>query len=229
MTTTADLWYHYGRTRATRDRTVPDTFRWSWSQESGPGPELLGDLTGRVVGDLGAGSARHAAHLTACHEPAQVIAVDASPAQCEMAVGLYTHLAPRLQIMQSDAVAHLNAQAGSYDVLYSIFGALDFTDPCDLLPAVAAGLRPGGLLVFSTLAHCVNGAPAQPDLQPVGISAKTPDGETVTMHRWVLQEHVWVKILDEAGFTGISADVLPAEADGPRAADTLLVTAVKPS
>jgi hypothetical protein len=45
------------------------------------------------------------------------------------------------------------------------------------------------------------------------------------MHRWVLQEHVWVKVLDEAGFTGISVDMLPSAVQGPRTADTLLVTA----
>jgi hypothetical protein len=47
------------------------------------------------------------------------------------------------------------------------------------------------------------------------------------MRRWVLEEHVWTKVLDEAGFTGIDVDVLPA-AQGPRTARTLLVTAHRP-
>ncbi|WP_344324016.1 NUDIX hydrolase [Streptomyces macrosporus] len=76
MTTTADLWHHYGRIRAERDRVVPETFHWIWSQDGGPGPELLGDLSGRIVCDLGAGAARHAAHLATRHAPARVVAAD---------------------------------------------------------------------------------------------------------------------------------------------------------
>ncbi|WP_051834126.1 class I SAM-dependent methyltransferase [Streptomyces sp. NRRL S-646] len=225
MTTSPDLWHHYGRTRAEQDRAVPDVFHWIWSQDSGPGFEALGDLTGKVVCDLGAGAARHAAHLAAHHQPAQVIAVDASPAQCEMATGLYSHLVPRLRVVLSDAVSHLRATPHTYDVLYSVFGALDFTDPNELLPAAAAALKPGGRLVFSTLAHYLNGAPAQPDVAAADVAAKTPDGETTTMRRWVLQEHVWVKALDGAGFSAIKSEVLPSRVDGPRTADTLLVTA----
>jgi SAM-dependent methyltransferase len=228
-TSTADLWHHYGRARATSDRTVPGTFHWNWGQDAGPGPEALGDLTGRCVGDLGAGTARHAAHLAVHHQPAQVTAIDASAAQYAMATDLYAHLAPRLRIVQSDAVPHLQAMPGTYDVLYSIFGALDFTDPRELLPAAAASLKPGGRLVFATLAHYLSGAPAQPDAVAADIPAKTPDGEAATMRRWVLQEHVWTKLLDAAGFTNISTDVLPATTGGPRTADTLLVSAYHPS
>ncbi|MFK4066534.1 methyltransferase domain-containing protein [Streptomyces sp. NPDC029674] len=231
MTATADLWHHYGRTRAERDRAVPDAFHWAWSQDGGPGCEVLGDLTGRVVGDLGAGAARHAAHLAVHHEPAVIVAVDASPAQYEMATDLFGHLAPRLRIASSDAVPHLQAAKGAkatksgYDVLYSVFGAVDFTDPRELLPAAAAALKPGGRLVFSTLAHYANGAAPQPDLVAADVPAKTPEGETASLRRWVLQEQVWVKALDEAGFTNIAVDRLPARSNGPRAAVTLLVTA----
>lgn len=185
--------------------------------------------TGRCVGDLGAGAARHAAHLAVHHEPARVLAVDASPAQHAMATDLYAHLAPRLRIVQSDAVPHLHAMTGTYDVLYSVFGAVDFADPHELLPAAAAALKPGGRLVYSTLAHYLSGAPAQPDAVAADVPAKTPDGEATTMRRWVLQEHVWTKLLDEAGFTNITVDVLPATADGPRTAGTLLVSAYHPS
>ncbi|MGW7207598.1 class I SAM-dependent methyltransferase [Streptomyces sp. NPDC054837] len=225
MTSTADLWHHYGRVRAERDRAVPQTFHWTWSQDGGPGPEALGHLTGRTVGDLGAGSARHAAHLTVHHSPARIVAVDGSPAQCDMAATLYGHLAPRLRIVPADAVSHLTAHPDTYDVLYSVFGAVDFTDPHSLLPAVAAALRSGGRLVFSTLAHYLGGRPAQPDVVAADIPARTPQGMETTMRRWVLQEHVWVKLLDEAGFTGIDIDLLPSPTAGPRCAATLLVTA----
>lgn len=228
-TTTADLWHHYGRARADRDRAVPETFRWIWSHDTGPGAEVLGDLTGLCVGDLGAGAARDAAHLATRHQPARIVAVDGSPAQCAMAADLYGHLAPRLRIVQSDVVTHLRERADTYDVLYSVFGALDFTDPRELLPAAAAALRPGGRLVFSTLAHYVGGAPAQPAVVAADIPAKTPQGEAATTRRWVLQGHVWTKLLDAAGFTRTSVDVLPATTGGPRAAATLLLTTYRPS
>ncbi|AZM58012.1 SAM-dependent methyltransferase [Streptomyces sp. WAC 01529] len=225
MTTTADLWHHYGRIRAERDRAVPDSFHWIWSQDGGPGSEVLGDLAGRVIGDLGAGAARHAAHLAVRHDPAEIVAIDASPAQYEMATDLFAHLAPRLRITSSDAVPHLQAAENVYDVLYSVFGAVDFTDPRALLPAAAAALKPGGRLVFSTLAHYLNGSPAQTDLVAADIPAKTPEGDRASLRRWVLQEQVWVKALDEAGFTDVTVEMLPAGSDGPRPVDTLLVIA----
>ncbi|MER6408591.1 class I SAM-dependent methyltransferase [Streptomyces viridosporus] len=89
---TTDLWRHFGRARNATDRTVPGAFRWNWGQDGEPGAELLGDLTGLRVGDLGAGSGRHAAHLAVHHQPARV--VDASPAQHAMGEDLYGHLAP---------------------------------------------------------------------------------------------------------------------------------------
>ncbi|MFF8285026.1 class I SAM-dependent methyltransferase [Streptomyces albus] len=224
MTTTPDLWHHYGRARHTSDRAVPGHFAWTWSQQGGPGPEVLGDLTGRTVGDLGAGAARHAAHLAAHHSPARVEAIDASPAQHQMATDLYSHLAPRLRIVHADVLEHLHTVPGTYEVLYSVFGAVDFTDPRQLLPAAFAALRPGGRLVFSTLAHYLTGEPAQPYVQPAHIPARTPDGEKTTMRRWVLEEPVWGKLLDQNGFTRVTTDHLPGE-DGPRPAATLLVTA----
>ncbi|PJN36633.1 SAM-dependent methyltransferase [Streptomyces sp. CB02959] len=225
MTTpTADLWHHYGRARHATDRAVPDTFHWGWSQGSGPGPEVLGDLTGLHVGDVGAGTARHAAYLALHHGPARIDAVDASPAQHAMATDLYGHLAPRLRIEQTDVVSHLRAAANTYDVLYSVFGAVDFTEPRELLPAAAAALRPGGRLVFSTLAHYHGGAPAQPDVQHADIPARTPDGKAVTMRRWVLQKQVWTKMMSASGFTRISVEQLLGEAER-RPTDAHLVTA----
>ncbi|WP_407564609.1 class I SAM-dependent methyltransferase [Streptomyces sp. 184] len=226
-TTTSDLWHHYGRIRAERDRSVPETFHWTWGQDGGPGPGILGDVTGMCVGDLGAGSGRQAACLAVRHGPARVDAIDASPAQHAMATDLYAHLAPRLRFVHADVVGHLCAAPETYDVLYSIFGAVDFTDPRDLLPIAATALRPGGRLMFSTLAHYLNGAPAQTDVVPADVPAKTPEGEATTMRRWVLQEHVWTRQLDRAAMTGIAVRTLPACGEGPRLADTLLVTACR--
>ncbi len=77
----------------------PDTFCWVRTQDRGPGPELPGDLSGRVEGDLGAGAAQHAAPLVVHHKAAQVIAVDASQVRYEMTAALLGHLAPRLRVV----------------------------------------------------------------------------------------------------------------------------------
>ncbi|AUH45159.1 class I SAM-dependent methyltransferase [Streptomyces sp. CMB-StM0423] len=200
METTPDLWHHYGRVRAERDRAVPDTFRWTWSGDGGPGAEILGEVTGLRAGDLGAGPARQAAYLASRHRPARVDAIDASPAQHALASSLYAYLAPRLRLVHADAATHLRRTPDTYDVLYSVFGAVDFTDPRALLPAAATALRPGGRLVFSTLARYANGAAAQADVVRADIPARTPAGEATTMHRWVLQPCVWTDLLTRAGF-----------------------------
>nr|BFD90960.1 hypothetical protein KitaXyl93_23200 [Kitasatospora sp. Xyl93] len=223
--TAPDLWHHYGRTRASTDRSVPGSFSWVWAQDGGPGAEALGDLTGLVVADLGAGAARHAAHLATHHCPARVDAIDASPAQYAMARDLYGHLAPRLRPVLADVATHLDGRQLEYDVVYSVFGAADFTDPRLLLPAAARALRPGGLFAASTLGHYLSGAPAEPDAVHADIPALAPDGTPTTMRRWVLQEHVWTKLLYDAGFTAISIDRIPPAAAGARSADTLLILA----
>ncbi|MFI6153557.1 class I SAM-dependent methyltransferase [Kitasatospora sp. NPDC051170] len=220
-----DLWHHYGRARSETDRAVPGTFHWVWDQHGGPGAEVLGDITGLVVADLGAGAARHAAHLVTHHTPARVDAVEASPAQHAMACDLYGHLAPRLRAVHADAAAHLDAHPGEYDVVYSVFGSLDFADPRQLLPAAARALRPGGLLASSTLGHYLGGAPAEPDVRPADIPALAQDGTTTTMRRWVLQGTVWTKLLGESGFTNITISRLPPTEPSARAADSLLVRA----
>ncbi|MER7673045.1 methyltransferase domain-containing protein [Kitasatospora sp. NPDC096128] len=225
-TAAPDLWHHYGRTRT--DRTVPDSFSWVWAQDGGPGTEVLGDLTGLVLADLGAGAARHAAHLVTHHAPARVDAIDASPAQHAMSRDLFNDLPPRLRTLRADVVEHLDAHPGVYDVLYSVFGALDFTDPRRLFPAAARALRPGGLFAASTLGHYIGGVPAEPDVRHADIPARSPDGTPTSMPRWVLQEHVWTKLLDEAGFADISVDRLPPVTPGPRSADTLLLRAYRP-
>ncbi len=223
-THTADLWHHYGRTRHTTDPPVPDRFFWNWGQDSGPGAEALGDVTGRCVGDLGAGTARHAAHLAVHHQPAHITAVDASPAQHAMASDLYGHLAPRLRLTRCGVLPHLRTSAHTYDVLYSVFGAIDFTEPHELLPAAATALRPGGRLVFSTLAHHLGGAPAHPRRAAHRHECEDT-GRRGSTHAPLGAPGARVEATPRRDRVhAVSTEVLHGQ-PGPRAVDTLLVTA----
>ncbi|MEU7260970.1 class I SAM-dependent methyltransferase [Streptomyces rimosus] len=75
----SDLWHHYGRRRAQTDRCVPERLYWTRGQDSGPGAEILGDLTGARVIDLGSGAGRQAAHLAVHHPVDRVDAVEPPP------------------------------------------------------------------------------------------------------------------------------------------------------
>lgn len=127
----------------------------------GPGAELLGDLTGRTVAELGAGAGHQAAYVATELKAARVIAIDSSTAQHSRGRDLYEGV-PRLDFVHDDAAAYLRDHPSSLDVAYSIFGTRDFSDPQTLLPSAAVALRPGGTLVFSTLAHYRTGTGSGP-------------------------------------------------------------------
>ncbi|MFI5757383.1 class I SAM-dependent methyltransferase [Streptomyces sp. NPDC051569] len=213
--TPPDLWHGYGRTRAGTDRAVPDRLFWTWYQDSGPGAELLGELTGRVVADLGAGPGGQAAHIARDFCPARIDAIDSSPAQHGFGQDFYGHIS-RLRLVLDDTTDHLRSRPASYDVCYSLFGALDFTDPRRLLPAVATALKPGGTLVFSTLAHYRGGAPPESEVRAAAVPARLADGTGTTMSRWVLDAPVWEKLLTRYGFTGIVRETYGPTGDDER-------------
>ncbi|MEU3052891.1 class I SAM-dependent methyltransferase [Streptomyces griseus] len=202
---TLDRWHHYGSSSSGR-RAVSRLY-WDWYQCAGPGDELLGDVTGRTVAELGAGACHQAAYVAAELKTDRVIAIDSSAAQHRRSRSLYGDVSG-LDFVHRDAAAHLQDHPSSLDAAYSIFGALDFTDPQALLPAAAVALRPGGTLVFSTLAHYRTGAPPETECRPADIQTRRPDGSPGTMQRWVLAPAVWAKLLDEHGFDLTDSDTV---------------------
>lgn len=225
QTHTADPWNAYGRSRMPDDqaRGTAGRLYWDWYQRIGPGAEILGDVAGRAVADLGSGSGRQAAHIADTLGAARVLAIDTSQTQIARGSDLYGHL-PTLEFIHADAATTLQAAPGALDVAYSCFGAIDFSDPHSLLPAVATALRPGGTFVIATLAHYKNGRAAETDVRPGTIQMRHTDGTSSTMHRWVLDTPVWEKLLTEAGFTDLTADVLrdPGSEQKPPMATTLI-------
>ncbi|WP_225994894.1 methyltransferase domain-containing protein [Streptomyces arboris] len=136
-----DRWQHYGA--SSRGRRSPSRLHWDWYQRIGPGAELLGDLTGRTVAELGAGASYQAAYVAAELKAARVIAIDSSTAQHSRGRALYEDV-PGLDFVHEDAAAYLRDHPSSLDVVYSIFGALDFSHRGNLpvLPCLS-GMRRG--------------------------------------------------------------------------------------
>ncbi|MGW0792946.1 class I SAM-dependent methyltransferase [Streptomyces sp. NPDC002911] len=215
-----DLWHHYGAS-ASPERPALPRLHWDWYQRMGPGDELLGDVAGRDIAELGAGSARQAAYVARSMSPARVVALDSSEAQHARSTVMHGEV-PRLDLVQADAATYLSDRPDTLDVAYSLFGAVDFCDPHVLLPAVAAALRPGGRLVFSTLGHYKNGAPPATECQPADVPARLADGSASTMQRWVLDTPVWEKLLDEYGFELLGCDVIRDQ--GPEGAAPMTTT-----
>lgn len=125
--------------------TIPTRFEWTRAPGIGPASNVLGDLTGRTVVELGCGSGRNLAHLVA-YRGARGIGIDHDPTKISRATGFYGHL-PGIAFRLSSAVEALSTLApGSVDVCLSVFGALSFSEPGPLLAAVARALRFEGLL-----------------------------------------------------------------------------------
>ena len=104
-----------------------------------------------------------------------------------------------------------------YEMVYSIWGALWFTDPEELLPLIRGRLAPGGRLVFSQ-------APAVPG--STGIQGRYRagfQGRLTCIYRWAYEPDQWAHILTKHGYRDIHAQVLAAP--DPENVGTLIVEA----
>lgn len=162
---------------------------------------LLGDVTGRRILEIGAGSAPCSAWLA--EQGAEVVASDLS-------LAMLTAGPTDLPRVQADA-RHLPFATDSFDAVFTSYGVIPFVaDLAAVHREVARVLRPGGVWVFSTT-HPVRWAfPDDPG--PEGLTAqrsyfderpyleRAEDGEALysEYHR-TLEQHV--ALLAEAGFT----------------------------
>lgn len=214
-----DLWQCYGarRTRADRAAGMDGTFHWDWYQRMGPGAELLGSLDGMAVIEVGAGTGRQAAHLARTSMTSEVTALDSSASMYERCRRSYGDV-PRLRLVLAEATSYLVERPSSFDLVYSVFGALDFTDPRRLLPAVAASLHPGGTLVFSTLGHYRNGQAPESSIRSTQLPTVLADGTPATMERWVLDLMLWEWLLAQADLNVVDVKTIhdAGRGGGPR-------------
>ncbi|WP_344969725.1 class I SAM-dependent methyltransferase [Salinactinospora qingdaonensis] len=213
----AGYWDRYaaGIAEETREEALKDAFGWCQYAGHGPGNELLGDPLTTL--ELGFGRGNAVAALAT--KGIEATGIDVSPLQCEHAIARWGHLTGA-HFVQAEATAYLNDATRQWDAIYSIWGALWFTDPDVLLPLVHERLIPGGRLVFS---H----APPVPGAYGVqGMYADGFRGRQVWVYRWAYEPEGWAALLRKHGYTGIEARVEPAPQ--PDLLGTLIATAHRP-
>ncbi|MET7812033.1 class I SAM-dependent methyltransferase [Streptomyces sp. NPDC005395] len=223
MTDTAIAWDTYSRQRPerrpTNARGETTWFNWTQYADHGPGAELLEAPAGGRVLDLGCGKGGNAAHLAALGMEA--VGVDVSPKQLAAAHERWGQM-PGLALFQADAVSFLREDRVGFAAVYSVYGAVWFTDPALLLPAIRERLRPGGRLLFSQRPPVEGCYGCQASYIPRGA-----DEDPLVVKRWDYEPDAWECLLKAHGYTDVDASVLPAPT-GRQTTGTLIVRASTP-
>ncbi len=182
--TNTRAWQIYGRRQLARACTppVPDRLGWTPWEGIGPGAELLGDITGRRILDIGSGAGHHAVHLAQAHG-ARVTGIELSPTQYERAVSAHAEVGG-VEFVRADVTEYL-AGAEPFDAAYAI-GTLAFIDPHRSLPALRMGLRPGAPLILSLLHTDLHGRGPSTEVAPREQMILQRDHPPLPTQMWVL-------------------------------------------
>ncbi|NRQ39384.1 class I SAM-dependent methyltransferase [Nonomuraea sp. NN258] len=189
-------------------------FEWTGWPGHGPGIDILGDLSGAHVAELGCGTGEHAAMLPR-HGTRAVYGVDVAPARVAQARRRWRHV-PGIVWIDGEAAAVLPGLP-PLEVCYSIYGALWYAAPGRLLPAIGAQLVPHGLLAFSA------NAPRAGEPSGQRVDNLTIDGVRMPVIYYTHTAEQWQRLLTAHGFTDIRALTVAAPGGGPYT--TLVVTA----
>lgn len=220
MTDQADnaraYWDRFQKTATPTKKAGSSAVRFGWTQyaDHGPGEELLG-APGTVL-DLGCGIGNEVGYLRG--EGFDATGVDTSGTVLAKAREMWPEMPPE-HLVHSDVVEYLTTTDRMWDAVYSVFGAVWFHDPAQLLPLVRKRMSTGGSLVF---AHF---PPVPGCLGVSGAWAFVEQGQQpMYVKRWHYPPETWAYYLNEHGFHTTRAEILP----GPGAGDlgTLLVRAV---
>ncbi|REK86312.1 class I SAM-dependent methyltransferase [Streptomyces inhibens] len=205
--TPAEYWDTYKPHRGEGEQPAPviDGFEWTQYPGHGPGAEILG-RPARAL-DLGPAEGKEAVFLA--RQGCEVTGVDLSAAQVARATNWWRS-EPRLRFVHADACDFLTADTQPFDTIYSVWGAVWFSDPEQLLPLVAKRLTPGGTFAFS------QAEPTPGAYGPQPMHGKWLEGRAheLTVLRWQYTPQTWTNLLKRHGFTDIDARVLSAPETG---------------
>jgi SAM-dependent methyltransferase len=196
----AEIWERYAAKytprRAVNAAGATTWINWTQYPDHGPDETVLGDLQGKAVLELGSGAGANLAHLATLG--AVCTGLDIAPSRAELAYQTWGHLGS-LEFVTADALEYLADTGTIFDVIYSIFGAVWFTDPELLFPLVRKRMVDGGVFAFS---------------QPPAIAREEKPGQVIRQrHLPVIQ---WTEQLVVAGFSDIVVQTVDApEPDKP--------------
>lgn len=214
ITDHAGYWDHYAGGVGQEAEALKNAFGWTQYDGHGPGDELLGDPV--TAAELGSGRGNAVAALAS--KGIEATGIDISPVQCEQARRRWGHL-PGARYVQADVVDYLATTGGQWEAIYSIWGALWFTDPEILLPLLRQRLTPGGRLVFSHAPTVPGSYGAQ------GMYGNGFTGRQTWVYRWAYEPATWADLLHRHGFVNVRARVEPAPEPGH--VGTLIVEACR--
>jgi SAM-dependent methyltransferase len=120
---------------------------WGLFRTSEAALDVLGDVDGARVVELGCGTAYLSAWLA--RGAARVVAVDLSRAQLQSAQRCQERLGPRFPLIEADA-EDVPLRGEAFDLVVSEYGAAPWCDPRRWIAEAARLLRRGGRLVFLT-------------------------------------------------------------------------------
>ncbi|MFJ2651197.1 class I SAM-dependent DNA methyltransferase [Streptomyces sp. NPDC087420] len=213
-----EYWDSYKPHRGEGEQAAPaaGAFEWTQYEGHGPGREFMGSP--RTVLELGSAEGKEAVHLA--REGISVTAVDFSAVQVARARRWWGGI-PGLTLVEGEACDYLTRTEATYDAIFSIWGAVWFTDPDDLIPLIAKRLSPGGCLAFSQ-AEAIHGYYGPQPMYGNGLA-----GRKLTLLRWSYTPEWWADLLKRHGFRDINAEVLAAP--DPVNVGTLMVRARTPA
>ncbi|WEV25729.1 class I SAM-dependent methyltransferase [Streptomyces sp. 71268] len=209
-----ELWDAYAESTKDKALEAEPVFCWTQYPGHGPGPELLGAPATAL--EIGCGTGRALAFLLG--RGVKVTGLDLSPVAVAR---LRERWEPAgAEFVCAEVLEHLAASDATYDAIYSVFGAVWFTDPGKLLPLLARRLNPGGVLAFSQ-------PPAIPGAYgPQGMYKGGFAGKARFTYRYSYRPRTWSALLVRSGFQDVEATVLDAPTEGH--VGTLIVRGVRP-
>ncbi|HXQ48155.1 MAG TPA: class I SAM-dependent methyltransferase [Thermoplasmata archaeon] len=108
--------------------------------------QILGDVRGKDVLELGCGAARWSVALA--RRGARVVGLDFSAARLDQARAQMAAAGVDFPLVEASAEA-VPLHSGRFDIVFCDWGAVTFTDPYRTVPEASRLLRAGGLFAFS--------------------------------------------------------------------------------